>query len=161
MENPIKMDDLGVPIFLETPIWPCNTVGAMGHILYTLKKDQNTSRAIHDLKTTHVKEPTTNNHPATLLKLQIGFFWGSFSKSTKNMMFHRPKNVFLFKVGQLWQKQSTINTSSFCRVTCAGAILELLVDAARAATGTAADVGTTRGTPVLGKPATVYGQINS
>ena len=21
MENPIKMDDLGVPIFLETPIW--------------------------------------------------------------------------------------------------------------------------------------------
>ena len=22
MENPIKMDDLGVPLFLETPIWP-------------------------------------------------------------------------------------------------------------------------------------------
>ena len=21
MENPIKMDDLGVPLFLETPIW--------------------------------------------------------------------------------------------------------------------------------------------
>ena len=98
MENPIKMDDLGVPIFLETPIWPCNTVGAMGHILYTLKKDQNTSRAIHDLKTTHVKEPNTNNHPATLLKLQIGFFWGSFSKSTKNMMFHRPKTFFCLRL---------------------------------------------------------------
>ena len=23
MENPIKMDDLGVPLFLETPIWGC------------------------------------------------------------------------------------------------------------------------------------------
>ena len=23
MENPIKMDDLGVPLFLETPIWLC------------------------------------------------------------------------------------------------------------------------------------------
>ena len=22
MKNPIKMDDLGVPLFLETPIWP-------------------------------------------------------------------------------------------------------------------------------------------
>ena len=22
-ENPIKMDDLGVPLFLETPIWAC------------------------------------------------------------------------------------------------------------------------------------------
>jgi len=21
MENPIKMDDLGIPLFLETPIW--------------------------------------------------------------------------------------------------------------------------------------------
>ena len=24
MENPIKMDDLGVPLFLETPIWKGN-----------------------------------------------------------------------------------------------------------------------------------------
>ena len=24
MENPIKMDDLGVPLFLETPIWKQN-----------------------------------------------------------------------------------------------------------------------------------------
>jgi len=23
MENPIKMDDLGIPLFLETPIWRC------------------------------------------------------------------------------------------------------------------------------------------
>ena len=23
MENPIKMDDLGVPLFLETPMWCC------------------------------------------------------------------------------------------------------------------------------------------
>ena len=23
MENPIKMDDLGVPLFLETPMYPC------------------------------------------------------------------------------------------------------------------------------------------
>ena len=25
MENPFKMDDLGVPLFLETPIWIKNT----------------------------------------------------------------------------------------------------------------------------------------
>ena len=24
MENPIEMDDLGVPLFLETPKWSCN-----------------------------------------------------------------------------------------------------------------------------------------
>ena len=34
MENPIKMDDLGVPLFLETPIWsywpPINGLGLMG-----------------------------------------------------------------------------------------------------------------------------------
>ena len=27
MENPIKMDDLGVPLFLETPIWTCYLPG--------------------------------------------------------------------------------------------------------------------------------------
>ena len=26
MENPIKMDDLGVPLFSETPIWPESAV---------------------------------------------------------------------------------------------------------------------------------------
>ena len=26
MENPIKMDDLGVPLFLETPMWSCDVV---------------------------------------------------------------------------------------------------------------------------------------
>ena len=26
MENPIKMDDLGVPLYLETPIWSMNTI---------------------------------------------------------------------------------------------------------------------------------------
>ncbi len=26
MENPIKMDDLGVPLFLETPIWKNDVV---------------------------------------------------------------------------------------------------------------------------------------
>ena len=26
LENPIKMDDLGVPLFLETPIYQCKTV---------------------------------------------------------------------------------------------------------------------------------------
>ena len=29
MENPIKMDDLGVPLFLETPIWTPSIVGLM------------------------------------------------------------------------------------------------------------------------------------
>ena len=31
MENPIKMDDLGVPLFLETPIW--NILGTISAIL--------------------------------------------------------------------------------------------------------------------------------
>ena len=29
MKNPIKMDDLGVPLFLETPIWPFFFQGPM------------------------------------------------------------------------------------------------------------------------------------
>ena len=27
MENPIKIDDLGVPLFLETPIWKMTLLG--------------------------------------------------------------------------------------------------------------------------------------
>ena len=34
MENPIKMDDLGVPLFLETPICVCNSL----HYSYTSPK---------------------------------------------------------------------------------------------------------------------------
>ena len=30
MENPIKMDDLGVPLFLETPIYPPWKLTSMG-----------------------------------------------------------------------------------------------------------------------------------
>ena len=30
MKNPIKMDDLGVPLFLETPIW-CLFYGRLKH----------------------------------------------------------------------------------------------------------------------------------
>ncbi len=40
MENPIKMDDLGVPLFLETPIWYCiysQREGEVGEILATPK----------------------------------------------------------------------------------------------------------------------------
>ena len=29
MENPIKMDDLGVPLFLETPKWISRSLGAV------------------------------------------------------------------------------------------------------------------------------------
>ena len=29
MENPIKMDDLGVPLFLETPMWRVHHLGKM------------------------------------------------------------------------------------------------------------------------------------
>ena len=32
MENPIKMDDLGVPLFLETP-----TCGSFGHVFFLEK----------------------------------------------------------------------------------------------------------------------------
>ena len=32
MEKPIKMDDLGVPIFLETPIYSMNNDTNMSHI---------------------------------------------------------------------------------------------------------------------------------
>ena len=31
MENPIKMDDLGVPLFLETPLW-MDTQSYLEHI---------------------------------------------------------------------------------------------------------------------------------
>ena len=34
MENPIKMDDLGVPLFLETPICPASNHGYVDAILY-------------------------------------------------------------------------------------------------------------------------------
>ena len=33
MENPIKMDDLGVPLFLETPTWPPKTLATVPPLL--------------------------------------------------------------------------------------------------------------------------------
>ena len=37
MENPIKMDDLGVPLFLETPIYIYNTSTVTQSIIKTLE----------------------------------------------------------------------------------------------------------------------------
>ena len=34
MENPIKMDDLGVPLFLETPIYQLVNAGFLNHQQY-------------------------------------------------------------------------------------------------------------------------------
>ena len=55
------------------------------------------------------------------------------------------KKKFFGSFGQLFSQ----TTRRDFNVTCAGTMLELL-DAARAATGTAAEVGTTRCTLVLG-----------
>jgi len=38
MENPIKMDDLGVPLFSETPIWTKITMFAVCKCMYKEKK---------------------------------------------------------------------------------------------------------------------------
>ena len=43
MENPIKMDDLGVPLFLETPVCICfflNKYCIMKILSYTYTRDQ-------------------------------------------------------------------------------------------------------------------------
>ena len=36
MENPIKIDDLGVPLFLETPIYYVSFVAMPIHVKYSL-----------------------------------------------------------------------------------------------------------------------------
>ena len=54
MENPIKMDDLGVPLFLETPIYLC--LQPFAHSLATIcafAQKKNTSPLNHDSGSTH------------------------------------------------------------------------------------------------------------
>ena len=50
MENPIKMDDLGVPLFLDIPTWPCLMAeqGRIHQYLATMGWKQN-GNAIRDV----------------------------------------------------------------------------------------------------------------
>ena len=43
MENPIKIDDLGVPLFLETPIY---YIYGLGHGSFGLKSQNKTGKRI-------------------------------------------------------------------------------------------------------------------
>ena len=64
MENPIKMDDLGVPVFLETPIWSVTCYTTIACVFFSeketagavlpLRQTGTISRLHHDTYATHV-----------------------------------------------------------------------------------------------------------
>ncbi len=45
MENPIKMDDLGVPLFLETPVYDPSTKPLYEYVFFAKEKNRATHTA--------------------------------------------------------------------------------------------------------------------
>ncbi len=60
MENPIKMDDLGVPLFLETPIWLSLLTFWIWQVSHTQKKAHNGLELCYGFSSldSHRKTPT-------------------------------------------------------------------------------------------------------
>ena len=53
MENPIKMDDLGVPLFLETPIYASLECSIIGSVVFITDHSMERSMAAEALRLIH------------------------------------------------------------------------------------------------------------
>ena len=85
MENPIKMDDLGVPLFLETPIlthmlcsllffqlsWTCTVVTCQTMLPSTMGLLSTRVPLSHDYKGKLLKKPKKNKHGTSMMKIHI------------------------------------------------------------------------------------------
>ena len=85
MENPIKMDDLGIPLFLETPTWTLN--GWFQDFTHPNKNKNPTNNTIdilkHIVELLHLRKLTAQNDAIFESKYSLAItfriyvrFWG-------------------------------------------------------------------------------------